>query len=162
MGMENYNLLQEFWLVILYQDDYIMVVNKLSGLLLVLGCLEEYKDSVMMCIQCDYLQVELVYCLDMVISGVIVVVLIKVVEWELKCQFCECELKKQYVVCVWGYLFFVEGLVDLLLICDWLNCLKQKVCYEMGKFVQMEYEVVEYVVDNMVRVVLKLIIGCLY
>lgn len=135
MVMENYNLLQDFWLVILYQDEYIMVVNKLSGLLFVFGCFEEYKDSVMMCIQCDFLQVELVYCLDMVISGVIVVVLNKVVECELKCQFCECELKKQYVVCVWGYLQLVEGFVDLLLICDWLNWLKQKVCYEIGKVV---------------------------
>ena len=28
MGMENYNPPQEPWLVILYQDDHIMVVNK--------------------------------------------------------------------------------------------------------------------------------------
>lgn len=33
MGMENYNPPQEPWLVILYQDDHIMVVNKPSGLL---------------------------------------------------------------------------------------------------------------------------------
>lgn len=33
MGMENYNPPQEPRLVILYQDDHIMVVNKPSGLL---------------------------------------------------------------------------------------------------------------------------------
>lgn len=33
MGMENCNPPQEPWLVILYQDDHIMVVNKPSGLL---------------------------------------------------------------------------------------------------------------------------------
>ena len=33
MGMENYNPPQEPWLVILYQDEHIMVVNKPSGLL---------------------------------------------------------------------------------------------------------------------------------
>lgn len=162
MGMENYNLSQEFWLVILYQDDYIMVVNKSSGLLLVSGRLEEYKDSVMTRIQRDYSQVESVYRLDMVISGVIVVALIKVAERELKRQFRERESKKQYVVRVWGYLFFVEGLVDLSLICDWLNRSKQKVCYETGKFAQTEYEVVEYAADNTVRVVLKSIIGRSY
>ncbi len=30
MGMENYNPPQEPWLVVLYQDDHIMVVNKPS------------------------------------------------------------------------------------------------------------------------------------
>ena len=40
MGMENYNPPQEPWLVILYQDDHIMVVNKPSGLLSVPGRLD--------------------------------------------------------------------------------------------------------------------------
>ena len=47
MGMENYNPPQEPWLVILYQDDHIMVVNKPSGLLSVPGRLDEHKGSVM-------------------------------------------------------------------------------------------------------------------
>ena len=58
MGMENYNPPQEPWLVILYQDDHIMVVNKPSGLLSVPGRLEEHKDSVMTRIQRDYPQAE--------------------------------------------------------------------------------------------------------
>ena len=54
MGMENYNPPQEPWLVILYQDEHIMVVNKPSGLLSVPGRLDEHKDSVMTRIQRDY------------------------------------------------------------------------------------------------------------
>ena len=73
MGMENYNPPQEPWLVILYQDDHIMVVNKPSGLLSVPGRLEEHKDSVMTRIQRDYPQAESVHRLDMATSGVIVV-----------------------------------------------------------------------------------------
>ena len=42
------------WLVILYQDEHIMVVNKPSGLLSVPGRLEEHKDSVMTRIQRDF------------------------------------------------------------------------------------------------------------
>ena len=76
MGMENYNPPQEPWLVILYQDDHIMVVNKPSGLLSVPGRLEEHKDSVMTRIQRDYPQAESVHRLDMATSGVIVVALI--------------------------------------------------------------------------------------
>ncbi|MDU3054304.1 MAG: pseudouridine synthase [Escherichia coli] len=103
MGMENYNPPQEPWLVILYQDDHIMVVNKPSGLLSVPGRLEEHKDSVMTRIQRDYPQAESVHRLDMATSGVIVVALTKAAERELKRQFREREPKKQYVARVWGH-----------------------------------------------------------
>ncbi len=93
MGMENYNPPQEPWLVILYQDDHIMVVNKPSGLLSVPGRLEEHKDSVMTRIQRDYPQAESVHRLDMATSGVIVVALTKAAERELKRQFREREPK---------------------------------------------------------------------
>ena len=69
MGMENYNPPQEPWLVILYQDDHIMVVNKPSGLLSVPGRLEEHKDSVMTRIQRDFPKAESVHRLDMATSG---------------------------------------------------------------------------------------------
>lgn len=159
MGMENYNPPQEPWLVILYQDDHIMVVNKPSGLLSVPGRLEEHKDSVMTRIQRDYPQAESVHRLDMATSGVIVVALTKAAERELKRQFREREPKKQYVARVWGHPSPAEGLVDLPLICDWPNRPKQKVCYETGKPAQTEYEVVEYAADNTARVVLNRLPG---
>ncbi|MFO5568103.1 pseudouridine synthase, partial [Klebsiella pneumoniae] len=71
MAMENYNPPQDPWLVILYQDEHIMVVNKPSGLLSVPGRLEEHKDSVMTRIQRDFPQAESVHRLDMATSGVI-------------------------------------------------------------------------------------------
>ena len=135
MGMENYNPPQEPWLVILYQDDHIMVVNKPSGLLAVPGRLEEHKDSVMTRIQRDYPQAESVHRLDMATSGVIVVALTKAAERELKRQFREREPKKQYVARVWGHPSPAEGPA------------------------QTEYEVVEYAADNTARVVLKPITG---
>ncbi|WES69259.1 bifunctional tRNA pseudouridine(32) synthase/23S rRNA pseudouridine(746) synthase RluA [Superficieibacter sp. HKU1] len=159
MGMENYNPSQEPWLVVLYQDEHIMVVNKPSGLLSVPGRLEEHKDSVMTRIQRDYPQAESVHRLDMATSGVIVVALTKAAERELKRQFREREPKKQYVARIWGHPAKAEGLVDLPLICDWPNRPKQKVCFETGKAAQTEYEVVEYAADNTARVVLKPITG---
>lgn len=45
MAMENYNPPQDPWLVILYQDEHIMVVNKPSGLLSVPGRLESIKTA---------------------------------------------------------------------------------------------------------------------
>lgn len=84
MAMENYNPPQDPWLVILYQDEHIMVVNKPSGLLSVPGRLEEHKDSVMTRIQRDFPQAESVHRLDMATSGVIVVALNKAAERELE------------------------------------------------------------------------------
>ena len=54
MVMEPYNPPMDPWLVILYQDEHIMVVNKPSGLLSVPGRLDEHKDSVMTRIQRDH------------------------------------------------------------------------------------------------------------
>ena len=150
MVMEPYNPPQDPWLVVLYQDEHIMVVNKPSGLLSVPGRLDEHKDSVMTRIQRDYPQAESVHRLDMATSGVIVVALNKA---------AERELKRQYVARVWGHPQPAEGLVDLPLICDWPNRPKQKVCYETGKAAQTEYEVLEYAPDNTARVLLKPITG---
>ena len=150
MVMESYNPPQEPWLVILYQDEHIMVVNKPSGLLSVPGRLEEHKDSVMTRIQRDFPQAESVHRLDMATSGVIVVALTKA---------AEREPKKQYVARVWGHLEKEDGLVDLPLICDWPNRPKQKVCFETGKAAQTEYEVLERGQDNTTRVLLKPITG---
>lgn len=93
MGMENYNPPQEPWLVVLYQDDHIMVVNKPSGLLSVPGRLEEHKDSVMTRIQRDYPQAESVHRLDMATSGVIVVALTKAAERELNASSASASRK---------------------------------------------------------------------
>ena len=139
MAMENYNPPQDPWLVILYQDEHIMVVNKPSGLLSVPGRLAEHKDSVMARVQRDFPQAESVHRLDMATSGVIVVALTKAAERELKRQFREREPKKQYVARVWGHPEKTEGLVDLPLICD--------------------YEVLELAADNTARVRLKPITG---
>ncbi|MTH45082.1 bifunctional tRNA pseudouridine(32) synthase/23S rRNA pseudouridine(746) synthase RluA [Intestinirhabdus alba] len=159
MGMEIYRPPQEPWLVILYQDEHIMVVNKPGGLLSVPGRPEAHRDSVMARIQRDYPQAESVHRLDMATSGVMVVALNKAAERELKRQFREREPKKQYVARVWGHPTSAEGLVDLPLICDWPNRPKQKVCFESGKPAQTEYEVVEFAADRTARVVLRPITG---
>ena len=157
--LEPYNPPTDPWLVILYQDEHIMVINKPSGLLSVPGRLEEHKDSVMKRIQRDFPQAESVHRLDMATSGVIAVALTKAAERELKRQFREREPQKQYLARVWGHPAQEEGLVDLPLICDWPNRPKQKVCYETGKPAQTLYEVLEYGADNTARLLLKPITG---
>ena len=159
MIMPPYHPPQDPWLVVLYQDEHIMVVNKPSGLRSVPGRQEEHRDSIMTRIQRDYPAAESVHRLDMATSGVIAVALTKAAERELKRQFREREPKKQYLARVWGHPAQEKGLVDLPLICDWPNRPKQKVCFETGKPAQTEYEVLEYAPDNTARVLLKPITG---
>lgn len=91
--MEPYNPPRDPWLLVLFQDEHIMVVNKPSGLLSVPGRAPENKDSIMTRIQADYPTAESVHRLDMATSGVIVVALTKAAERELKRQFREREPK---------------------------------------------------------------------
>ncbi|ENA1773296.1 bifunctional tRNA pseudouridine(32) synthase/23S rRNA pseudouridine(746) synthase RluA [Yersinia ruckeri] len=157
--MEAYNPPRDPWLHILYQDLHIMVVNKPSGLLSVPGRAPENKDSIMTRIQADFPTAESVHRLDMATSGVMVVALTKAAERELKRQFREREPKKSYIARVWGHLEQDEGLIDLPLICDWLNRPKQKVCYETGKSAQTEYQVLCRDADGSTRVKLSPITG---
>lgn len=157
--MEPYNPPLEPWLHVLYQDDYIMVVNKPSGLLSVPGRQAEHKDSVMTRVQRDYPAAESVHRLDMATSGVIVVALTKTAERELKRQFREREPSKRYLARVWGHPAQDEGVIDLPLICDWPNRPKQKVCFETGKAAQTEFKVLEYRTDNSASMQLTPITG---
>ncbi len=157
--MEPYNPPHDPWLLILYQDEHIVVVNKPSGLLSVPGRAPENKDSVMTRIQVDYPAAQSIHRLDMATSGVIVVALTKAAERELKRQFREREPKKSYIARVWGYLVQDQGLIDLPLICDWPNRPKQKVCYETGKSAQTEYRVLSRDADGTTRVKLSPITG---
>ncbi|WP_145564702.1 bifunctional tRNA pseudouridine(32) synthase/23S rRNA pseudouridine(746) synthase RluA [Yersinia aldovae] len=146
-------------MIVLYQDEHIIVINKPSGLLSVPGRAPENKDSVMTRIQADYPTAESVHRLDMATSGVIVVALTKAAEREIKRQFREREPKKCYIARVWGHLAQDEGLIDLPLICDWPNRPKQKVCYETGKSAQTEYLVLSRDEDGSTRVKLSPITG---
>lgn len=146
-------------MLILYQDQHIMVVNKPSGLLSVPGRLPENKDSLLTRIQADFPAAQAVHRLDMATSGVIVVALNKAAERELKRQFREREPKKYYIARVWGHLVQDEGVVALPLICDWPNRPRQKVCFDTGRAAQTEYRVLSRDADGCTRVKLMLITG---
>ncbi len=91
-------------MLILYQDQHIMVVNKPSGLLSVPGRLPENKDSLLTRIQADFPAAQVVHRLDMATRGVIVVALNKAAEREFKRKFRDREPKKYYIARVWGHL----------------------------------------------------------
>ena len=133
----------EPWLTILYQDDYLLVVNKPEGLLSTPGRGEGLYDSVEARAKQISPYAELAHRLDMATSGVLVVTLRKDAERSIRMQFQNRQTRKVYIAQVWGCPTETEGEINLPLICDWPNRPLQKVCYERGKPSLTHYRVLE-------------------
>lgn len=128
-----YNPPTEPWLNILYQDEYLLVVDKPAGLLSTPGKEPELYNSLYSRALSISPFAQLVHRLDMATSGLVIIALQKQAEAQLKKQFEQRQVQKTYLARVWGKPAIASGKIDLPLICDWPNRPKQKVCYERGK-----------------------------
>lgn len=128
---------------VVYEDAYIVVVNKPSGVLSVPGVVggisveqwlrKEYIHS-------DHLYV--VHRLDMSTSGLLVAAKSLDVYKLLQRQFAEREVEKQYVAILEGIPQCGEGVVELPLAPDYENRPCQKVDFVNGKHAVTRYRVV--------------------
>ncbi|MZI92415.1 bifunctional tRNA pseudouridine(32) synthase/23S rRNA pseudouridine(746) synthase RluA [Vibrio sp. CAIM 722] len=143
MAMTEYHPPTDPWIDVVYEDKYILAVNKPSGLLSVPGRLEEHYDSMWSRLVAEYPEIQVVHRLDMSTSGLMVFAKDKHSESALKKQFQYRLTHKIYYARVWGHLEQDEGEIDLPLICDWPNRPKQKVCFEDGKPSKTIYQVVK-------------------
>ena len=159
MALIEYHPPLEPYLDIIYQDNYICVVNKPSGLLSVPGNQPEYYDSAMSRVKEKFGFCEPAHRLDMATSGIILFALSKVADKELKRQFREREPKKYYQALVWGHLEQDSGEINLPMICDWENRPRQRIDFVFGKRAVTFYEVLERLPTNCTRVKLTPITG---
>lgn len=143
MAMTVYNPPTEPWVDIIFEDEYILVTNKPSGLLSVPGRDPQHYDSMWSRLLPTYPDIQIVHRLDMSTSGLMLFAKNKHVESALKKQFQYRLTHKVYYARVWGHIEQDQGEVDLPLICDWPNRPRQKVCHETGKPSKTMYEVVE-------------------
>ncbi len=131
-------------LEILYEDDYLLLVNKPHEFLSVPG--KTSLDSVQTKMQ-HYLPNSkgplLVHRLDMSTSGILLVAKNEKTHKNLQKQFINRTVKKRYVAVLDGELTTKKGLIDLPLRVDLDNRPQQLVCYEHGKPAQTKYEVVK-------------------
>lgn len=133
----------EPYLSVLHVDDYLLAVDKPSGLLSVPGKAEEHADCVERRAQEAYPQARIVHRLDMDTSGVMVLAMNPGALRHLGLQFERRKTRKTYIADVWGEVAGEAGEIDLPLICDWPNRPKQMVCFETGKPALTRWEVVE-------------------
>ena len=131
-------------LEILFEDDYLLLVNKPAEFLSVPG--KTIVDSVQTRIQHLYPQATgplLVHRLDMSTSGIILIAKKKDIHESLQKQFLKRSVEKRYVALLQGYVKSSQGEIELPLRVDIEDRPRQLVCYEHGKHALTKYEVLE-------------------
>ena len=135
-------------LEILFEDEFLLVLNKPSGLLSVPGRGKDKQDCLISRVQSKYSDALIVHRLDMSTSGLMILARGKEMERYLSILFQQRKVDKKYIAVVDGYVKPYFGEVDLPLITDWPNRPKQKVDFEMGKKSQTQYRVLSYDKQN--------------
>ena len=130
-------------LEIVYEDDYLVLVNKPHEFLSVPG--KHIKTSVLSKMR-RYLPKAkgplLVHRLDMSTSGLLLVAKNEKTHKNLQKQFIARTIKKRYVAVLEGELQLASGTVELPLRVDLDNRPQQLVCYDYGKLAKTNYEVI--------------------
>lgn len=132
-------------LPIIYEDDYIIVVNKPAEFLAVPG--KKIDDSVYTRIKNMYPQATgplIVHRLDMSTSGLMLIAKTKEIHQNLQSQFIKRKVQKRYTALLKGILEGDEGFIDLPLRVDLDNRPYQLVCFDYGKPAQTRWKIAGY------------------
>jgi len=130
-------------LEIIYEDDYLLLVNKPHEFLSVPGRI--IKDSVQTRMKTYLPKAKgplLVHRLDMSTSGLLLVAKTEKIHKCLQKQFIKRTIKKRYVALLEGVLEQERGEIELPLCLDYNNRPQQMVCYHNGKPARTKYEVI--------------------
>ena len=120
-------------LSLIYQDEYLLVVDKPAGLLTVPGRGVDKQDCLFTRVQQVYADVLVVHRLDMATSGLVIFARGVEIQKQLSIMFSERAVQKSYVALVAGTVTPETGEIDLPIMADWPNRPRQKVDTESGK-----------------------------
>jgi tRNA pseudouridine32 synthase/23S rRNA pseudouridine746 synthase len=126
---------------ILHEDEFLLVINKPSGLLSLSGRNSVNTDSVHYRLVQDYPTANLAHRLDIGTSGLMLVALNKEVNGHITKQFQARTVEKEYVATLLGHLTDDEGVIDAPI--AKAEFPRQMVCAETGKKAQSHYQVLE-------------------
>ena len=146
-------------LVILYEDEDLVIIDKPAGLLSVPGRLPEHHDSAYLRVLAIYPEAKITHRLDMATSGILMFAKHRDAEVAVSKMFQARTVTKHYSALLQGQLQGT-GQVDVPLITDWENRPRQMVHYELGKKALTFYEALAYdAVQDISRVRLTPITG---
>ena len=126
---------------ILYRDEFLLLINKPSGLLSLSGKHPLNKDSVHYRLVQDYPTATLLHRLDFGTSGIMLVALNKMVNSLLTKQFQARTIDKTYNAVLHGSVAQDEGLIELPIARGEFP--QQIICVATGKSALTEYRVLE-------------------
>lgn len=131
---------------IVYEDNYLLVINKPAGMLSVPG--KGNVDSVYLRIKSMYPEATgplIVHRLDMATSGLLLIAKTKEVHQNLQAQFKSRTIKKRYIALLNGEIFAEKGIIDLPLRPDPLDRPRQVVDVQSGKPAVTHYQVLKHI-----------------
>lgn len=139
-------------LIILYEDEALIVVNKPAGMLSVPGRSERQSVfSLLANTHPDARELAMVHRLDMDTSGLLVVAKTKRAHAFLQRQFAEHTIHKEYIALLSHPLTDEEGIISLPLAADHADRPRQKVDFETGKAATTVYKSLRDAKPNAVR-----------
>ena len=148
----EYNPAEGKDITIVYDDAYLVVINKPAEFLSVPG--KQIKDSVYQRVKDLFPNATgplIVHRLDMSTSGIMILAKNEAVYKELQSQFIKRTIKKRYVALLDGIISENEGFIDLPLRVDLDDRPRQLVCYEYGKTAQTKWQKIE-IKDNKTKI----------
>jgi len=132
-------------LPIIYEDEYLAIVNKPSEFLSVPG--KSITDSVYERVKMRYPNASgplIVHRLDMSTSGLMLIAKTKEIHKHLQIQFLKRTIKKRYVALLEGIVKIPTGEINLPLRVDIDDRPRQLVCYEYGKPALTHFETFDH------------------
>lgn len=127
---------------ILYQDEYLLIINKPSGLLSLSGKNPLNLDSVHYRLKQDFPTALLAHRLDFGTSGILLVALNKTVNANLCLQFSQRTVLKTYEALLAGHVSADTGEISCGIAKDVDNFPLQKICPQSGKLAVSHYRVI--------------------
>jgi tRNA pseudouridine32 synthase/23S rRNA pseudouridine746 synthase len=128
---------------ILFEDEYLLAINKPSGLLSLSGKNPLNKDSVHYRLVQQHPDIRLTHRLDFGTSGIMLLAKNKAVNANLTKQFQARSVIKRYVSILAGEVLDNEGEIDLPIAKDTLLFPRLKICHQDGKSAQSHYHVIQ-------------------
>lgn len=132
---------------ILFQDEFILLINKPSGLLSLSGKNPLNKDSVHYRLVQQWPAVTLVHRLDLGTSGLMLLALNRTVNANLTRQFQQRSVIKTYIGILHGHLPSDRGCIDAPIAKDKSNFPWLKICHQSGQQAVSQYQVLERLQD---------------
>ena len=128
---------------ILYQDEYLLLINKPDNLLTLSGKHPLNKDSVHFRLVKEFPTATMIHRLDFGTSGILIVALNKDINAHIGKQFQARNIVKTYTAILHGHLAQDDGCIDYPIAKDKPNFPLLKICSETGKKALTNYQVIE-------------------